>query len=236
MRASPIALPARSRAQGRGGHHRRALEVLVHHGNPQRAAEAAEDVEAFRRADVLQVHAAEGGLEQPHRLDEAVRVARVEFQVEPVEVGQALEQHGRALEHRLRHERADIAEPRHGRPVGDDADEIGLGGVAEHGLRVGLDGRARKPRARQCRQPHVARRQAAFDRPDLDLPWAIALVVRKRFLAPDHGWLSFPPACGARGNLSRVSCHTIRVAGTGRTCSTQSCASSKPNSISTGWP
>ncbi len=209
-----------------GGHDRRALEVLVDHRDAQLVAQPPEDVEALRRADVLQVDAAEGRLEDAHRLDEPVRVARVELEVEPVEIGQALEEHRGAFQHRLRHDGPDIAQAGHGRAVRDDADEVGLRGIAEHRLRVGLDRRAREPGARQGRQPHVPGRQAAFDWPDLDLPRTIGLVVRERFLTSDHGCPPLWPACGARGNLSRVSCHTARLAGTGRTCRTRRRASS----------
>ena len=190
------------RVQQRGrGHHRRALVVLVDDRDAQFLAQPPEDVEALGRANVLQVDAAEGGLEHADRFDEPVRVARVELEVEPVEIGQPLEEHRRAFEHRLRHDGPDITQARHGRPVRDDAHEVGLRRVAEHRLRVGLDGLAREPGPRQRRQPHVPGRQAAFDRPDLDLPWPVALVVRKRFLAPDHGCLS----CLARRRRQRES-------------------------------
>src|SRR5437868_3765161 len=47
--------------QGGQDHHRRAVLIIVHHGNIERFLEPFLDVEAARSTDVFQVDAAEGG-------------------------------------------------------------------------------------------------------------------------------------------------------------------------------
>ena len=59
-----------------------------------------------------------------------LRIVRVHFDVEHVHIGEALEQHALAFHHRLRRQRAAIAQAENRRAVGDDGDEIGLGGVS----------------------------------------------------------------------------------------------------------
>jgi hypothetical protein len=59
------------------------------------------DGEAFRRLDILQIDPAEGRLQQRDRLDELLRIGRVHFYVEHVDVGELLEKDRLALHHRL---------------------------------------------------------------------------------------------------------------------------------------
>ena len=58
-----------------------------------------------------------------------------DLDVDRIDVGEALEQHRLAFHHRLRSQRAEIAEAEDRRAVGDDGDEIALGGQV-----VGLAG------------------------------------------------------------------------------------------------
>ena len=53
----------------------------------------------------------------------------VDFQVDRVDIGEALEQHGLAFHHRLGGQRAQIAQAQDRRAVGDHRDEIALGGI-----------------------------------------------------------------------------------------------------------
>ena len=61
-------------------------------------------------------------------VDDLVRVARGQADRERLDPGQRLEEDRLALHHRQRGLRADIAETEHGRAVGDDGDQIALGG------------------------------------------------------------------------------------------------------------
>ena len=65
----------------------------------------------------------------------------VDLEVDAVDVGEALEQDGLAFHHRLGAERAQIAQAQHGGAVGDDRDEIALGGVVVGGVGIFVDGR-----------------------------------------------------------------------------------------------
>ena len=60
-----------------------------------------------------------------------------DFEIDEVDVGEALEQHRLAFHHRLGRERAEVAEAEDGGAVGDDGDEIALGRVV-----VGLGSRS----------------------------------------------------------------------------------------------
>jgi hypothetical protein len=109
----------------RGAHHDgRAVLVVVEDRNLHPLAQLALDVETLRRLDVFQVDAAEGGLHAGDDVDQLVRVALVEFDVEHVDVRELLEQHGLAFHHRLGGERADGTEAQHRGAVGDDTDQI----------------------------------------------------------------------------------------------------------------
>ena len=86
------------------------------------------DDEAVRGGDVLQVDPAEARLEQLDGVDEPLRVFGRDLDVDRIHVGEALEQHRLAFHHRLRRKRPEIAEAKDRRAVGDDRDEIALGG------------------------------------------------------------------------------------------------------------
>ena len=94
------------------------------------------DLEALRAPDVLEVDAAEGGLERLDDPHHVVRFGGVDLDVEHVDVGEPLEQQRLALHHRLAGERADVAQAEHGRAVGDDRHQVPAGGVAERLQRV----------------------------------------------------------------------------------------------------
>ena len=69
-------------------------------------------------------------------LDQLVRVALGELDVENVDAGEFLEETRFAFHHRLRSERADVPEPEHRGAVGHDADEIRPRGEARRFLRI----------------------------------------------------------------------------------------------------
>ncbi len=130
--------------------------IVVHDRDLHALAQGLLDDEAFRRLDVLEIDAAEAGLQQRHRVDEALRVLGVELEVDGVDVGEALEQHRLAFHHRLGGERAEIAQAENGGAVGDDGDEIALGGIVIGGRRVLGDDADRHGDARRISQRQVA--------------------------------------------------------------------------------
>ena len=117
---------------------RRAVLIVVEHRDLHSLAQLALDVEAFRRLDVLEIDAAERRLQRRDDLDQLVRVAFVDLDVEAVDARELLEQHRLAFHHGLRGKGADRTQPEHRRAVGDHADQIPargevarLGGLAD---------------------------------------------------------------------------------------------------------
>ena len=180
------------RVQKTGGRdNRRAVLIVVHDRNVHPLAQGLFDDEAFGRGDVFQVDAAETGFHQGDRLDELVRVFGVEFDIDRIDVGEAFEQHRLALHHRLGRQRAQIAEPENGRPVGDDRHEIGTGGIARRVGRVFGNGFDRGRHARRIGQAEVALGRHRFGRDDLDFPGSDRLVVEQRLARGEPGLLFF---------------------------------------------
>jgi hypothetical protein len=95
----------------------RAMLVVVEHGDVHPLAAEFLDDEAVGRLDVLEVDRAEGRLQRADDVGQLLGVGFVHLDVEAVDVGELLEQDGLALHHRLRGQRADVAEAQHGRAV-----------------------------------------------------------------------------------------------------------------------
>jgi hypothetical protein len=118
---------------------RSAVLVVVEDRDVEQLAQLLLDDEALGRLDVLEIDPAPALAQEPHAIDDLVGILRVDFEVDGVDVGKALEQHGLAFHHRLGGERAAVAEPENRGAVGDDCDEIALGGVVEGEAFVGRD-------------------------------------------------------------------------------------------------
>ncbi len=134
----------------------RAVLVVVEHRDVHALAQLALDVKALGRLDVLEVDAAQRGFERGDDFDELVRVALGEFDVEHVDAGKLFEQAAFALHHGLARERADVAQPEHGRAVGDHAHEVAARGVVEGLGRIGVDVQAGVGHAGRVSEREVA--------------------------------------------------------------------------------
>ncbi len=75
--------------------------VVVEDGNVHQLAQALFDHEAVGRLDVFQIDAAERRAEIAHRVDELFHIGRIDFEIDGIDVGEALEQHALAFHHRL---------------------------------------------------------------------------------------------------------------------------------------
>jgi hypothetical protein len=157
--------------------------VIVEDRNLQPAAQLALDVEAFRRLDVFEVDAAEGGLEGGDDLDELVRIVLVQFQVEDIDAGELLEEHRLAFHHRLRSQRADVAEAEDRGAVGDDRNQVAPAGVAERVGGILDDLLAGGRNSRRVGQREVALVAQGLGRQDRYLPRLPGLVILERCLA-----------------------------------------------------
>ena len=162
---------------------RGAVLVVVEDRDLHPLAELALDVEALRRLDVLEVDAAEGRLERGDDVDELVRVALVDLDVEAVDAGELLEQHRLAFHHRLRGERADRAEAQHRGAVGDDADQVAARGEVARLRRVADDLVARGGDAGRVGEREVALVGELLGRRDRDLARRRLPVVLERGFA-----------------------------------------------------
>jgi hypothetical protein len=151
-------------------------------GNVHQFAQALLDDEAVRRLDVFQIDAAEGGPEVAHAVDELVDVLGVDLQIDGIDIGEALEQHRLAFHHRLGGQRAEIAEAEDRGAVGDDRDQIALGGVVV-GARGVLRDRLAPARRRRANRPATDRAgsPSAWSG-DLELAGPALLVKLQRFL------------------------------------------------------
>jgi hypothetical protein len=129
-------------ADGGGADDGGAVLVVVEDRDLHPLAQLALDDEAFRSLDVLQIDAAEGGLQCGDHLDEAVGILGVDLEVEHVDAGELLEQDRLALHHRLGGQRADIAQAQHGGAVGDHGHQVAARGVVAGQVGVGGDGLA----------------------------------------------------------------------------------------------
>ena len=155
--------------QARRRDDRGAVLVVVEDRDIHQLAQPAFDDEAVGRLDVLEIDAAEGRLEIAHRVDEGVDVLGVDLEIDRIDVGEALEEDGLAFHHRLRGERAEIAEAEDGGAVGDDRDEIAARRVVEGLVRVLGDRLDRNRDPRRVGERQVALRRHRLGRRDLDL-------------------------------------------------------------------
>src|SRR6059036_437577 len=145
------------RVQERGARDdRRPVLVVVEDRDRQRLAQLLLDVETVWRADVLEVDAADGRLEQLAEPDHVVRLLRADLQVEHIDVGERLEQDPFALHHGLPRERPDVAEPEHGGPVRHHRYQVALRRVGVGLLRPPRDLTARLRHPRGVSEGQVA--------------------------------------------------------------------------------
>ena len=147
------------------------------------------DVEAVRGLDVLQVYAAEGGLQQFDRADELVRVGGVHLDVEHVDIGEAFEQDRLALHDGIAGQGADVPQPQHGGPVGNHRDKVAPVGVFEGCIGVLFDHPAGGGHAGRVGQAQVGLAEEGFGGHDLDLAGVRLAVVAQRLFVVGHAGL-----------------------------------------------
>ena len=117
-----------------------AVLVIMEHGNVHDLFQPLFDDETFGGLDVFKVDAAEGWPHQRDGLDDLIRVFGIKFDVDGVDVGEALEQHRLALHHRLGRQRPKVAHAQNGRAVRDDGNHVAFDRIVIGGGRIVGDG------------------------------------------------------------------------------------------------
>ena len=143
--------------QAGGGDDGGAVLIIVEHRNVAALDQRLLYLEALGSLDVFQVDAAEGVGDGGHGVDELLAGLVLHLDVDGVDAGEALEQQGLALHHRLGGQRPQIAQPQDGGAVGDDGHQVALAGVAVGIGRVGGDFAHRLGDARAVGQGQIPR-------------------------------------------------------------------------------
>ena len=112
--------------------------------------------------------------------------SRRHFEIDGIDVGEALEQHRLAFHHRLGGERAEVAQAEDGGAVGDDGDEIALGGVVVGLVLVLGDRQHRNGDAGRIGERQIALRRHRLGRHDFELARAALAVKQQRFLVGEY--------------------------------------------------
>jgi len=108
------------------GDNRRAMLVIVEYRDIHPVAQRLLDDEAIGCGNIFQVDAAETGFHDLHGIDERIRILGVKFDIDRIDIGEALEQHRLALHHRFRGECAEIAQTQDRGAVGYHRNQIAL--------------------------------------------------------------------------------------------------------------
>ncbi len=113
----------------------------------------------------------------------------VEFDIEDVDIGEALEEHRLPLHHRLTGQGADVAQAEHGCAIADYSHQVALGGVFVSECGVALDLQAGDRHARSVRQAEIALRAAGLGGDDRHLPCRRCRMVFESIFGADlHGF------------------------------------------------
>src|ERR1035437_4824807 len=156
--------------QARAGNDGGAVLIVVEDRNPHGLLQLFLDVEALGRLNVLQVDAAEGGLQDLAGANDFFRVLGVQLDVENVDIGEAFEQHALALHHGLSGQGADVAEAQHGGPVAHHGHQVPLGGVLIGEAGLALDFLTRNGHAGRIGKAEVPLGMARLGGGDRHLP------------------------------------------------------------------
>ncbi len=115
--------------QGREQDRPGALLVVVPHRDPALAPTTLQHPKAFGHRDIFQIDAAEGGFQQLDRANQLIGVSGAEADRHRIHAAEILEEQRLAFHDRQAGLRADVAQSKHARAVGDDGDRIPLVGV-----------------------------------------------------------------------------------------------------------
>ncbi|MPM39083.1 hypothetical protein SDC9_85715 [bioreactor metagenome] len=157
--------------------------VVVENGDVALLDQLLLDLEAFRALDVLEVHTTKGRAHCLDHGDDLIGIFLIQLDVEHIDVCKSLEQDSLALHDRLACQGPAVTETEDGSPVGNDGNQVSLGGVLVGILGVGLDGQNRLCNTGGVGQAEIGSCLAGFGRNNRDLSRdSIHHVVIKRAL------------------------------------------------------
>ncbi|VVO23141.1 hypothetical protein PS691_04344 [Pseudomonas fluorescens] len=110
--------------------------VIVEHRNIALLDQSAFDFKALWRLDVFQVDATEGDRDALDGIDEGLRAFGVDFDVEHVDTGEALEQHALTFHDRLGSQWTEVTQAENRGAIGNHCNQIALAGVLVGEFRV----------------------------------------------------------------------------------------------------
>ena len=177
--------------QRRARDDRGSVLVVVEDGDLHGLAQRLFDLEAVGGLDVFEVDAAERGLEQLAELDNLFGIVAVNFDVEDIDIGKALEEYGFALHDRLSREGADVAQAEHCGAVAQNGDQIAAAGVFEGVLRILLNFETWLGYTRGVGQAKIALRAAGLGGSNFNLSRAGPMMIIEHLLLADEH--KFPP-------------------------------------------
>ena len=125
--------------QGRPGNDGGAVLVVVKHGNVHRFFQCLLDLETLGSLDIFQIDAAERGLHQLNSPDHLLRVFRLQFDIENVNVGEPFKENPFPFHNRLSGHGADVSQSEDCGSVSNDCDKVTLCRVLVNVSRILLD-------------------------------------------------------------------------------------------------
>src|SRR5579872_2061888 len=178
--------------QRRAGNDRRAVLIVVEDGDLHRLAQRLFDLETFGGFNVFEVDSTECGFEQLAELDDLRGILAVNFDVEYIDVGEALEQNRFAFHDGFAGEGADVAEAEDGAPVAHDGDEVAASGVLVGVLGILGDLKAGFGHSRGIGEAEIALSAARLCWGDFDLSGTFSVVIIQSLLLADQHNFLFP--------------------------------------------
>ncbi|MNS62396.1 hypothetical protein D3C72_954550 [compost metagenome] len=153
------------------GHDSGAVLVIVEYRNVALLDQSAFDLKALRCLDVFQVDATEGDGDALDGVDEGLRAFGVDFDVENVDAGEALEQYAFTFHHWLGGQWAEVTQAENRGAIGNDCNQVAFAGVLVGQFRIAGDLAYWFGYARAVGQRQVASGSSGLGELDTQLPW-----------------------------------------------------------------
>ncbi|VVN49397.1 hypothetical protein PS639_06362 [Pseudomonas fluorescens] len=153
------------------GNDRGAVLVIVEDRNVALFDQGAFDLKALGGLDVFQVDATKGDGDALDGVDEGLRAFGVDFDIEYVDAGEALEQHAFAFHYRFGSQWAEVTQAKNGGAIGNDCNQVALAGVFVSQLRIAGDFAYWFGYAGAVGQRQVAGGSGGLGELDTQLPW-----------------------------------------------------------------